>query len=67
MVMAGDEENPIFHDFLGMSASESAAVPPKNAGFVRDVRVPEASASVGASSGAHGPVSASSDLGSGEF
>ncbi|RWR77466.1 protein TIFY 8-like protein [Cinnamomum micranthum f. kanehirae] len=64
LIMAGEEENPTFHDFFGMSCTESAAVPPKKAGFLRESRVPEASASVGASSGAHGPVSASSDLGS---
>lgn len=62
LIMANDEDNPIFHDFLGTSCSESAAVPAK-------IRAPEASASVsvGASSGAHGFVSATSDLGSGEF
>ncbi|XXG56032.1 hypothetical protein AAC387_Pa03g3556 [Persea americana] len=64
LIMAGEEENPTFHDFFGMSCTESAAVPPKKAGFFRESRVPEASASVGVSSGAHGPVSASSDLGS---
>eukprot|EP00268_Persea_americana_P015700 TRINITY_DN1735_c0_g1_i8.p1 TRINITY_DN1735_c0_g1~~TRINITY_DN1735_c0_g1_i8.p1 ORF type:complete len:408 (-),score=54.90 TRINITY_DN1735_c0_g1_i8:243-1466(-) len=59
LIMANDEDNPIFHDFLGTSCSESAAVPAK-------IRAPEASASVsvGASSGAHGFVSATSDLGS---
>lgn len=60
--MGCDEENLIFHDFLGASCSESAAVAEK-------VGATEASASVsvGASSGTHGFASASSDLGSGDF
>lgn len=54
-MMGNDEENPIFHDFLGTSREDTAKI-----------RVTEAraSASPGASSGGHGLLSTSSDLGS---
>ncbi|KAF8389028.1 hypothetical protein HHK36_025713 [Tetracentron sinense] len=64
------EEKPIFHDFMGtISASDSpAVVARKSVGFGSDIRLSEASvsasASIGASSGGHAPISATSDLGS---
>ncbi|XP_010254239.1 PREDICTED: protein TIFY 8-like [Nelumbo nucifera] len=64
------EEKPIFHDFLGMSCASDSPPPiaVKSVGFGGESRPSEASASasvsVGASSGGHGPVSATSDLGS---
>ena len=71
---SSSEMNPIFHDFLGMScASDSPVVfAPKTAGHGGDARrseaSPSASASAGASSGGgRGPISTTSDLGSGEF
>ncbi|XP_058112001.1 protein TIFY 8-like isoform X2 [Magnolia sinica] len=68
LIMANDGDKPIFHDFFGATCTDSAAVPApaaKSVGF-REIGASEASpsVSVGASSGAHGPVSASSDLGS---
>ncbi|KAL5975635.1 hypothetical protein ACLOJK_019960, partial [Asimina triloba] len=67
-VMANDGEKPVFHDFFGATCPAAAAgvtTAAKNIAF-RETRPPEASPSlsVGASSGGHGPVSASSDLGS---
>ncbi|XP_068652491.1 protein TIFY 8-like [Aristolochia californica] len=64
LMMANDEGKPIFHDFFGVSCTESHALLAKTG--VGDTRLSEASpsASVGASSGGHGHVSASSDLGS---
>ncbi|XP_042484282.1 protein TIFY 8 isoform X2 [Macadamia integrifolia] len=68
-----NEAKPTFHDFLGMSCASAPGLPlrlaPKASAFVGDIRPSEpsasASASVGASSGAYGPVSAAtSDLGS---
>ncbi|XP_043702799.1 protein TIFY 8 isoform X2 [Telopea speciosissima] len=66
-----NEAKLTFHDFLGMSCAPDSPllVAPKTSGFVGDIRPSEpsasASASVGASSSAHGPVSAAtSDLGS---
>lgn len=56
-MMANDEEKPMFHDFLGMSCTDAAAVFAKRASAEA-----QASDSAGASSGARGPVSASSDL-----
>lgn len=71
---SGSGMNPIFHDFLGMScASDSPVVfAPKTVGHGGDARrseaSPSASASAGASSGGgRGPISTTSDLGSGEF
>ncbi|XP_068648031.1 protein TIFY 8 isoform X2 [Aristolochia californica] len=64
LMMANDEGKPIFHDFFGVSCKESPVLLAKTG--VPDTRLSEASpsASVGASSGGHGHVSASSDLGS---
>ncbi|KAJ4951837.1 hypothetical protein NE237_028669 [Protea cynaroides] len=66
-----NEPKPIFHDFLGMNcASDSPLLlAPETSVFVGDIRTSEpyalASASFGASSGAHGHISAAtSDLGS---
>lgn len=71
---SGSGMNPIFHDFLGMScASDSPVVfAPKTVGHGGDARrseaSPSASASAGGSSGGgRGPISTTSDLGSGEF
>ncbi|XP_058074652.1 protein TIFY 8 isoform X2 [Magnolia sinica] len=63
-MMGNDDGNPILHDFLGMSCADSAAVLVKKSAGFGEIRASEASASasVGVSSGAHGPVSASSDL-----
>ncbi|KAF8400728.1 hypothetical protein HHK36_014028 [Tetracentron sinense] len=64
------EEKPIFHDFLGMSSAfdSPVVVVGKSVSFGSDIRLSEASvsalASVGASSGGHGLISATSDLGS---
>ncbi|KAF6166989.1 hypothetical protein GIB67_030682 [Kingdonia uniflora] len=62
----GADENPMFHDFLGMRCDSSVAVVPKqNISWGVENRLSEASASVGASSsGTHGPISTTSDLAS---
>lgn len=67
-----NEAKPIYHDFLGISYhSDAPVVVGKNVSFGGEIRLAEASASasvsVGASSGGLGPVSATSDLGSGEY
>ncbi|KAG9459381.1 hypothetical protein H6P81_003889 [Aristolochia fimbriata] len=64
LMMANDEGKPIFHDFFGVSCTDSPVLLAKTG--TGDTRLLEASpsASVGASSGGHGHVSASSDLGS---
>ncbi|KAL4303185.1 hypothetical protein GQ457_10G004440 [Hibiscus cannabinus] len=54
----------MFHDFLGMTASDSHVVlPPKATDARVSVASPSASASVGAAAG-RGPISSTSDLGS---
>lgn len=60
--------NPVFHDFLGMKYSDSQAVlGAKTASFRNSEASPSASVSLGASSGGgRGPISTTSDLGSGE-
>ena len=63
-------KHTIFHDFLGMKPGDSPVLLPAKAST--DCRLsdpsPSASASLGASSGGgRGPVSTTSDLGSGEF
>ncbi|XP_077211835.1 protein TIFY 8-like isoform X1 [Tasmannia lanceolata] len=65
LMMANDEEKPIFHDFFGTTYTDSASVLVK--GFVAGETLASESspsASIGASSGGHGLVSATSDLGS---
>lgn len=59
---------PIFHDFLGMKPGDSPVVLAPKASDCRLSEVsPSASASLGASSGGgRGPISTTSDLGSGQ-
>ncbi|KAL5975201.1 hypothetical protein ACLOJK_031880 [Asimina triloba] len=69
LMMGDDEGNMTFHDFLGISSEDSAAVVAKDSAGLGDARATEASASasVGAPSCARGPVtpvSNSSDIAS---